>query len=62
MVLRLEGASGIDPGGLFDSDVEELEEEGAVNIAAYDSVGLDDILDVVFDEVVVGVDVLLNET
>lgn len=62
MIFCLEGASGVDSGGLLDSDIEEFEEEGAVNVAAYDSVGFDNILDIMVDEVIVGVDVLLDQT
>lgn len=62
MILCLERASGVDSGGLFDSDIEEFEEEGAVNIAANDSICPDDILDIMVDEVIIGVDVLLDQT
>lgn len=62
MILCLEGASGVDSCGLFDSDIEEFEEEGAVNIAAYDSVGFDNVLDVMVDKVIIGINVLLDQT
>lgn len=43
----------VNSGGLFDANVEEFEEEGAVDLTANDAVRLDDVLDVMLDEVVV---------
>lgn len=52
---------GIGTGRSLDADVEELEEEAAVDIAANDSVGFDNLLDVVLDKVIVGVNVLFDQ-
>lgn len=53
--------TGVDSGRLFDANVEEFEEEGAVDLAADDSVRFDDVLDVMLDEVIVGVDMLFDQ-
>jgi hypothetical protein len=48
------------PVGRQDADVGVLEEELWVEVAAYKAVGLDDLLQIDIDKVVVRVDVLLD--
>lgn len=61
MFLGFEGLAGVSSSGHAYSDVEELEVETAVDLAANDAIRLDDFLDVMVDEVVVRVYVLFDE-
>lgn len=61
MVLGFEGLPGVSSGGHAYSDVEELEVETAVDLAANDAIRLDNLFDIMVDEVVVRVDVLFDK-
>lgn len=61
MVLGFEGLAGVPTGGHAYADVEELEVEPAVDLAANDAIRLDNFLDIMVDEVVIRVDVLFDE-
>lgn len=50
------------PVGRQDTDVGVLEEELGIEVAAYEAVGLDNLLKLDIDKVVVRVDVLLDQT
>lgn len=61
MAFILERLACIRSGRSLDSDVEEFEVKGAVDIATNNAVRFHNLLDVMLDEVVVGVNVLLDE-
>lgn len=62
MALILEILPCVRSGWSLDSDVEELEVEGTIDIATNNAVRFDNLLDIVLDKIVVGIDMLFYET
>lgn len=62
MALVLEKLARVCPRRFLDSDVEEFQVEAAVDIAANDTVCFYNFFDLMFDEIVIGIDMLLYET